>query len=50
MRWRAEQFGAARAAELAAQTVTGTSLLDGPPASAGVAAWPPGRRHPARPD
>jgi hypothetical protein len=37
MRWRAEQFGAARAAELAAQTVTGTSLLGGPPATAGVA-------------
>jgi hypothetical protein len=37
MRWRAEQFGAARAAELAAQTITGTSLLGGPPAIAGVA-------------
>jgi hypothetical protein len=37
MRWRAEQFGAARAAELAAQTVAGTSLLGGPPAVAGVA-------------
>jgi hypothetical protein len=32
MRWRAEQFGAARAAELAAQTVAGTSLLGAPPA------------------
>ena len=32
MRWRAEQFGAARAAQLAAQTVAGTSLLGGAPA------------------
>jgi len=37
MRWRAEQFGAARAAELAAQTVAGTSLLGGPPAITDVA-------------
>jgi hypothetical protein len=37
MRWRAEQFGAARAAQLAAQTVAGISLLGGPPTIPDVA-------------